>query len=443
MAEAGAGQRPPHDRDVFVSYSTDDKPIADAIVHGLEETGIRCWVAPRDVMPGMIFGDEIVRAIESSRVMVVVVSDTSNRSHHVVREVGAAVANNVIVVPFRVDATELTGAMSYYLSTEHWLDAVTPPIESHVAQLATVVRDILATAPVAARRQGATDAAPASAPEPSDAAAASAPGPSDAAAASAPEPSDAAAASAAGPLRPPPPPPQPVGAQPPPPPLPPVPQSAPMPAVPAPIVAAAPTARRLRPGLPCALIAGGVLLLLLVAGAVTAGVLLTRPTTPSDAGGTQPTDSLIPEGPVAVGMGVTITPAENWSAFAQGDDYVLLYSDDLVDYAGLDVTVSAAPPATIEEALAADIQLWGRTGATVAPAGSPSAWQGDTFDQVLSVTFECPADSTTCEGPKVGTYTELFDTETGNRAFVIYDAPSSTVLEAHQEEADSMIESLG
>jgi hypothetical protein len=62
---------------------------------------------------------------------------------------------------------------------------------------------------------------------------------------------------------------------------------------------------------------------------------------------------------------------------------------------------------------------------------------------VLSVTFECPADSTTCEGPKVGTYTELFDTATGNRAFVIYDAPSSTVLEAHQEEADSMIESLG
>ncbi len=421
MAEAGTGPRPPHDRDVFVSYSTDDKPIADAIVHGLEETGIRCWVAPRDVMPGMIFGDEIVRAIESSRVMVVVVSDTSNRSHHVVREVGAAVANNVIVVPFRVDATELTGAMSYYLSTEHWLDAVTPPIESHVAQLATVVRDILATAPVAARRPGATDAAPASAPGPSD----------------------AAAASAAGQLRPPPPPPQPVGAQPPPPPLPPMPQSAPMPAVPAPTVAAAPTARRLRPGLLWALIAGGVLLLVLVAGAVTAGVLLTRPTTPSDAGGTQPTDSLIPEGPVAVGMGVTITPAENWSAFAQGDDYVLLYSDDLVDYAGLDVTVSAAPPATIEEALAADIQLWGRTGATVAPAGSPSAWQGDTFDQVLSVTFECPADSTTCEGPKVGTYTELFDTETGNRAFVIYDAPSSTVLEAHQEEADSMIESLG
>jgi hypothetical protein len=123
-----------------------------------------------------------------------------------------------------------------------------------------------------------------------------------------------------------------------------------MPAVPAPIVAAAPTARRLRPGLLWALIAGGVLLLVLVAGAVTAGVLLTRPTTPSDAGGTQPTDSLIPEGPVAVGMGVTITPAENWSAFAQGDDYVLLYSDDLVDYAGLDVTVSAAPPSTIEEA---------------------------------------------------------------------------------------------
>ena len=47
----GAGQ-PAHD--VFVSYSTNDKPVADAIVSRLEQAGIRCWVAPRDIIPGQV-----------------------------------------------------------------------------------------------------------------------------------------------------------------------------------------------------------------------------------------------------------------------------------------------------------------------------------------------------------------------------------------------------
>ena len=41
--------------DVFISHSSKDKPIADAICANLEGTGIRCWIAPRDIAPSEVF----------------------------------------------------------------------------------------------------------------------------------------------------------------------------------------------------------------------------------------------------------------------------------------------------------------------------------------------------------------------------------------------------
>lgn len=40
------------DFDIFISYSSQDKPTADAACAVLEAAGIRCWIAPRDIMPG-------------------------------------------------------------------------------------------------------------------------------------------------------------------------------------------------------------------------------------------------------------------------------------------------------------------------------------------------------------------------------------------------------
>ncbi len=126
--------------DVFVSYSNNDKPIADAVVANLEGKGIRCWIAPRDVTPGTSWGEAIVDAIESSEVMVVILSQNSNKSNQVVREVERAVANEVIIIPFRIENIDPSGAMAYFLSTEHWLDAITPPLEKHIEKLGKTIQ---------------------------------------------------------------------------------------------------------------------------------------------------------------------------------------------------------------------------------------------------------------------------------------------------------------
>ena len=146
-SRAGGRARVPHTppHDVFVSYSARDKPVADAIVSRLEQAGIRCWVAPRDVIPGTVWGDAIIQGIETSRLMVVVLSGEANESRQVIREVERAVANDVVVVPFRIESIEPTGAMAYYLASEHWLDAMTPPLESHILRLVTVAHALLGT----------------------------------------------------------------------------------------------------------------------------------------------------------------------------------------------------------------------------------------------------------------------------------------------------------
>jgi len=133
------------DHEVFISYSHRDKPVADAVVSRLEQAGMRCWIAPRDVLPGRVWGKAIVDAIETTRLMVVVLSSEANESRQVIREVERAIAHDVVVIPFRIEPFEPTGAMSYYLSSEHWLDAMTAPLDAHIAQLVEVAGTLMGT----------------------------------------------------------------------------------------------------------------------------------------------------------------------------------------------------------------------------------------------------------------------------------------------------------
>lgn len=87
--------------DVFISYSSKDKPTADAVCATLEANAIRCWIAPRDVLQGMEWGGAIVDAIHNSQIMVMVFSSLANDSKHIKREVERAVNRGVCWVLFR------------------------------------------------------------------------------------------------------------------------------------------------------------------------------------------------------------------------------------------------------------------------------------------------------------------------------------------------------
>jgi hypothetical protein len=129
--------------DVFLSYSSQDKPIADAVCGTLEGKRIRCWIATRDVLPGVPYGEAIVEAIEASRVMVLVFSSNSNKSAQVMREVERAVSKGIPIIPLRTEQVPPSKSLEYFISAPHWLDALTPPLEKHLQSLAETVHLLL------------------------------------------------------------------------------------------------------------------------------------------------------------------------------------------------------------------------------------------------------------------------------------------------------------
>ena len=133
--------------DVFISYSQGDKQVADAMCATLESRRIRCWIAPRDILPGTEYGVDVIRGIEECRIFVVVFSAGANESPHVRREVERAVSKGRVVVPFRIEAVSPSRAMEYCLSNTHWLDALTPPLEAHLGRLACTIERLLEDRP--------------------------------------------------------------------------------------------------------------------------------------------------------------------------------------------------------------------------------------------------------------------------------------------------------
>ncbi|HUS85568.1 MAG TPA: toll/interleukin-1 receptor domain-containing protein, partial [Anaerolineales bacterium] len=63
-------------QDVFISYSSEDKIVADAVVAALENRGIRCWYAPRDIKAGTDWGESITDAISESALMLLIFSES-------------------------------------------------------------------------------------------------------------------------------------------------------------------------------------------------------------------------------------------------------------------------------------------------------------------------------------------------------------------------------
>ena len=129
--------------DVFLSHSAQNREVADAICTELEKTGIRCWVAPRDVRPGRSFPGEITRAIQQSKVMVMVFSSHSNNSEQVLREVQLATDSHLVIIRFRIEDVALTDDLRYFLSSPHWLDALTPPLSKHIERLQLAIKELL------------------------------------------------------------------------------------------------------------------------------------------------------------------------------------------------------------------------------------------------------------------------------------------------------------
>jgi hypothetical protein len=153
--------------DLFLSHSSSDVDAVRRLRHRMEAGGVSCWMAPDDVSSAGSWAQQIVEAVQGSRVTLVVLSARSVASEHVAREVGLAVQAGRPVLPVRIEPVALSGTLAYLLHLTQWVDAFPGSVDDHIAAIGTRVEELL-------RQPGLSPTAgPASPPPPPPAAAAS------------------------------------------------------------------------------------------------------------------------------------------------------------------------------------------------------------------------------------------------------------------------------
>ena len=111
---------------VFISYASDDKNVADSVCAALEANAVRCWIAPRDVQGGRAYSGQITQAIREARILLLILTEASNRSKHVLREVERAAHCQNRLLTFRIEAISPGDDLAYFLGADHWIDGFRP-----------------------------------------------------------------------------------------------------------------------------------------------------------------------------------------------------------------------------------------------------------------------------------------------------------------------------
>ena len=121
--------------DVFISYSSRNKIEADVIVNELEQHGITCWYAPRNIPPGKTWASAITEALTQAKIVLLIYTHDSNNSHQVLNEINLANATDKTIIPFRLSDEPMNDQLAYYLSRMQWVDAHSASLYDDVVPL--------------------------------------------------------------------------------------------------------------------------------------------------------------------------------------------------------------------------------------------------------------------------------------------------------------------
>ncbi len=108
---------------VFISYKSEEYDIARRLRLMLEDHYYSCWMAPESIPGGSNYMHEIPKAIRKCDLFLLIVSETSQQSQWVQKEIDRAVKFNKQIIPFHVDDSELIDAIDFVISNAQRIEA--------------------------------------------------------------------------------------------------------------------------------------------------------------------------------------------------------------------------------------------------------------------------------------------------------------------------------
>lgn len=105
-----------HDtKEVFLSYSTKNSNEAAFVCKKIETAGMRCWIAPRDLLAGTNFADNIETALNNAKLLILILSRESANSPWVEGEVNTAFSSGMPILVYQIDDVRPSGALKVML----------------------------------------------------------------------------------------------------------------------------------------------------------------------------------------------------------------------------------------------------------------------------------------------------------------------------------------
>ena len=102
--------------DVFISYSRQDKEIAEYICSILNDKGINYWIDKEGIYSSVNYKEVIVDAIDTAKAIIFISSVNSNSSNYVIREIGYSVNKEKPILPIMVDEMPFAKSISFDIS---------------------------------------------------------------------------------------------------------------------------------------------------------------------------------------------------------------------------------------------------------------------------------------------------------------------------------------
>ena len=102
--------------EIFASYSREDQAQVFPIVDKLRERGLNIWIDQEGIHGAKLWSQEIVNAIESSKVFILFASAKAFTSKNVTKELALASESDKHILPIFIEEAEIPPAMKYQLA---------------------------------------------------------------------------------------------------------------------------------------------------------------------------------------------------------------------------------------------------------------------------------------------------------------------------------------
>jgi hypothetical protein len=129
--------------DVFISHAHKDEKFADTVCQKFESAGVRCWIAPRDIAREEDWKTAIQGAVGSSRVVILIFSNSTNSAPHIIREIANAYYTGRTIIALRLTKALPERDLLFYLGEASWFDAVNLPAERNLEALTARTKILL------------------------------------------------------------------------------------------------------------------------------------------------------------------------------------------------------------------------------------------------------------------------------------------------------------